>query len=276
MIFSWLKRRRRARLLAKPFPENWNGWLARTVPHWARLSGEERDRLRDLVRVFIAEKTWEGSRGQEVTEEMKVVIAGQACLLLLGLEHDHFRNVKTIVVFPRQFVPHEMLDFDDQGIAHESQAPALGLAYEGGPVILSWADARAGGRNSQDGLNVVLHEFAHKLDLHDGVVNGTPVLRNRRDYARWAEVMRREYDTLVEASRKGRATLLDDYGATDPGEFFAVAVECFFEKPIQLCKRHADLYEVLRGYFGQDPAQRLRMSRRDGIDGEATVPSEPT
>jgi len=124
-------------------------------------------------------------------------------------------------------------------------------------VILSWADSKAGGRNSQDGLNVVLHEFAHKLDLRDGVVNGTPLLRDRRDYARWAEVMRREYEQLVEASRKRRATLLDDYGATDPGEFFAVAVECFFEKPVQMRKKHPDLYRTLGQYFGQDPAARF-------------------
>lgn len=227
------------------------------MPHWSRLSEDEQNALRSLVQVVVAEKTWEGCKGLEVDDEMKVTIAGQACLLLLGIEHDYFGNVKTILVFPRQFTPHEMVDVDESGVMHESAGTALGLAYEGGPVILSWADSKAGGRNSQDGLNVVLHEFAHKLDLRDGVVNGTPLLRDRRDYARWAEVMRREYEQLVEASRKRRATLLDDYGATDPGEFFAVAVECFFEKPVQMRKKHPDLYRTLGQYFGQDPAARF-------------------
>ncbi len=257
MIFGWLKRRRRKRILTQPFPEGWNQWLVRRVPHWGRLTSEEQDALRKLVQVVIAEKTWEGCKGLALDDEMKVTIAGQACLLLLGIEHDYFQNVETILVFPRQFTPHEMIDVDESGVMHESSGTALGLAYEGGPVILSWADSKAGGRNSQDGLNVVLHEFAHKLDLRDGVVNGTPPLKSRRDHARWAEVMRREYEALVEASRKRKATLLDDYGATDPGEFFAVAVECFFEKPLQLRKKHADLYGALSDYFGQDPAARF-------------------
>lgn len=258
MIFRWLKRRRREQILARPFPEEWNEWLIRRVPHWQRLNDEEQQTIRRLVQVFVEEKTWEGCRGIEVTDEMKVTIAGQACLLLLGIEHDYFRNVKTILVFPRQFVPHPTEEYDESGVAHESSGPALGLAYHGGPIVLSWADSKAGGRNSQDGLNVVIHEFAHKLDLRDGVVNGTPPLKSRREYARWAEVMRREYEQLVKASQKRRATVLDDYGATNPGEFFAVSVECFFEKPLQLQKKHAELYEALKDYFGQDPASRFR------------------
>ncbi len=261
MIFGWFKRRRRKKILEGPFPPEWKEWLERYVPHYRRLNPEEQGRLRDLVQVFVAEKIWEGCKGLEVKEEMKVAIAGQACLLLLGIEHDYFRNVKTILIFPRQFVPRESDEMDESGVVHESNAPALGQAWENGPVILSWADSRAGGRNHQDGLNVVAHEFAHKLDLRDGVVNGTPPLEGRRQYARWAEVMRREYEQLVENSRKRRATLLDDYGATDPGEFFAVSVECFFEKPIQMRRRHPELYEALSDYFGQDPAARFPNAR---------------
>ena len=124
-------------------------------------------------------------------------------------------------------------------------------------MILSWADSKAGGRNQRDGLNVVLHEFAHKLDLSDGMIDGAPRLKSLRQYKRWAEVMRREYEQLVENSRKRKATLLDDYGTTNPGEFFAVAVECFFEKSIQMRQKHRELYEVLRDYFQQDPAERM-------------------
>lgn len=261
MMFDWLKKRRRRKIQEQPFPPGWGRWLEERVPHYAVLGDDEKSHLRSLVRVFIAEKHWEGCRGVSVTDEMRVTIAGQACLLLLGIEHDYFRNVKTILIFPRHFVPHEDEAVDEVGVVHESEDAALGQAWENGPVILSWADSRIGGRNQHDGVNVVLHEFAHKLDLMNGVVNGLPPLNAREHYLRWAEVMQREYVDLVEKSQRGIATLLDDYGATDPGEFFAVSVECFFEKPRQLLRKHPDLYEVLRDYFQQDPARRLGRDR---------------
>ena len=256
MIFSWLKKRRRRWALAEPFPAEWEQWLAGRVPHFASLSAGDTRRLRELVQVFIAEKNWEGCKGLVVTDEMRVTIAGQACLLLLGIEHDYFRNVDSILVFPRQFVSMTKQEMDASGVVHESDQASLGEAWRDGPVILSWSDSKAGGMNPHDGLNVVIHEFAHKLDLRDGVVNGTPPLKNRAEYARWAEVMQREYEVLVEHSTKGKATLLDDYGATNPGEFFAVAVECFFEKPVQMSRKHGELYSVLAQYFGQEPANR--------------------
>lgn len=231
--------------------------MSERVPHHDTLSAADQLALQKLVQVFVAEKNWEGVDGIEVDDEMRVTIAGQACLMLLGLEHDYFCNVDSILIYPRSFVSVARQSMDATGVVHESDAESLGEAWRDGPVLLSWADAVAGGANSHDGHNVVIHEFAHKLDLRDGVVNGVPVLRQRRDYARWAEVMRREYDALVESSNRGRATLLDVYGATNPGEFFAVAVECFFEKPEQLRLRHRAMYEVLRDYFGQDPAKRL-------------------
>lgn len=257
MIFSWLKKRRRRRINATPFSAEWRNLLAKFVPHLETLTEAERGQLESLVQVFVAEKNWEGCQGLEITDEIRVAIAGQACLLLLGIEHDYFANVDSVLVFPRQFVSMEREEIDEHGIVHTSSRPSLGEAWDDGPVILSWSDSRAGGRNDEDGLNVVIHEFAHKLDLRDGVVNGTPPLKSREEYRRWAKVMRREYDTLIELSNRGRATLIDDYGATNPGEFLAVSVECFFEKPRQMEDRHPELYDVLRGYFGQDPAARL-------------------
>lgn len=256
MIFSWLKKRRRRRILAQPFPEAWNKWLSGRVPHFASLTSAEAKQLRELVQVFVAEKNWEGCKGLEVTDEMRVTIAGQACLLLLGIEHDYYCNVDSVLIFPRQFVSMTKQEMDGAGVMHESNQASLGEAWRDGPIILSWADSKAGGMNPHDGLNVVIHEFAHKLDLRDGVVNGTPPLNGRAQYSRWAKVMRREYDVLVERSSKGKATLLDDYGATNPGEFFAVAVECFFEKSAKMREKHGELYGVLRGYFRQDPAGR--------------------
>jgi Mlc titration factor MtfA (ptsG expression regulator) len=136
----------------------------------------------------------------------------------------------------------------------ESHSARLGEAWDWGPVVLSWRDAREGGVNPEDGRNVVFHEFAHKLDMQDGRADGYPRLRTEEDYRRWFEVMKREWDTLVAG---GRATILDDYGAESAVELFAVATEAFFERPIQLRERHLDLYRVLSEYYRQDPADRV-------------------
>ena len=167
-------------------------------------------------------------------------------------EQEHLRNLVQVFVAEKIWEGCKGLT-----VTEEMKATIAGQAWENGPVILSWADSKAGGRNQRDGLNVVLHEFAHKLDLSDGMIDGAPRLKSLRQYKRWAEVMRREYEQLVENSRKRKATLLDDYGTTNPGEFFAVAVECFFEKSIQMRQKHRELYEVLRDYFQQDPAERM-------------------
>ena len=209
-----------------------------------------------LLRV-VAEKEWEGCQGVELTDEIKVTIAGQACLMLLGLKHNYFYNVRNVLVFPQHYVPHYQ-SMDQSGVVHDSDQAVLGHASYDGPVVLSWISSREGGRNAHDGRNVVMHEFAHKLDFMDGFANGVPVLKKRANYKRWFEVMRHEYDVLVKRSEKRKATLLDDYGATNPGEFFAVSVECFFEKPEAMHRRHEGLYKILSEYFGQDPAARLR------------------
>ena len=185
---------------------------------------------------------------------MKVTIASQACLLLLGFKkHDYFANVLTIIVTPSTMV-------DDAhgsgGLVHQDALRIQGQTSYRGPVLLSWTDARGGVRNHDDGHNVVLHEFAHKLDMMDHLVDGTPLLRHRSDYQPWIEVMTLEYESLVEAAEDGRRSFLDHYGATNPGEFFAVATECFFEQGRTMQDKHQRLYEVLRQYYGQDPASR--------------------
>lgn len=260
MIGRWLRRRRRRHILAQPFPPEWGKWLANRVPHYAALTSAQRSQLDRLVQVFVAEKEWEGCQGMKMTEEVKVTISGQACLLLLGLKHDYFYNVRNILVFPQHYAAvHPSVD--ESGVVHEGPQSVLGHASYDGPVALSWISSREGGLNSHDGRNVVLHEFAHKLDFMDGFANGVPVLRNRASYPRWFKVMQREYEALVASSDKGRVALLDDYGATNPGEFFAVCVECFFEKPSQMAKRYPALYLILKEYFGQDPVGRLSLSR---------------
>lgn len=255
MIGRWWRNRKRRRILAQPFPSDWLKWLRERVPHYANLSPEQCEQLQKLVLVFLEEKEWEGCQGLDVTEEMKVTISGQACLMLLGLKHNYFYNVRNILVFPQHYEA-ASASVDASGVVHEGPQNVLGHASYDGPVALSWRSSREGGLNAHDGRNVVLHEFAHKLDFMDGFANGVPILRKRGNYRRWFEIMQREYDQLVAHSERRRATLLDDYGATNPGEFFAVCVECFFEKPKLMSKRHSELYSILRAYFGQDPAER--------------------
>src|SRR5262249_37038635 len=137
----------------------------------------------------------------------------------------------------------------------------VGQAHYRGPVIVSWTDALAGSQNEADGINTVLHEFAHELDFLDGEINGTPRLRDRSQYRIWREVMTQEYQRLVKMAEKGAKTLLDPYGAKDEAEFFAVATECFFEKPVELAKKHSRLYELLRDYYRQDPARRFQVNQ---------------
>jgi hypothetical protein len=255
MLFSWLRQRRRRKILAQPFPAEWLPYLQRNVAHYRYLSEAEQARLRDDLRIFIAEKHWEGCGGLVITDEIKVTIAAQACLLVLGLEHNYFDRVLSILVYPHGYRAAES-DLAPLGDAGNTGAALLGQAHYRGPVILSWAEVLSDGRHPAAGKNLVFHEFAHQLDMLDGVINGTPPLGSRQQQQRWKEVMTKEYEKLIDASRHGRATVLDKYGATNEAEFFAVATECFFERPSAMQQRHPRLYELLRDYYHQDPARR--------------------
>ena len=250
MLFAWLRQRRRRELLATPFPAPWLPYLRDRVPLYTLLTQAEQAKLRDDLRVFTAKHPWEGCGGLNVTDEMKVTIAAQACLLILNIEHDYFSRVPSILVYPSGYsAPAKRLN-PDGTIGHGPGR--LGEAWYRGPVILAWDAVLQSGR---DGQNVVLHEFAHQLDFLDGYADGTPPLPSREAYRRWHEVMAAEYDRLVCESAHGRARVLDAYGATNPAEFFAVATEAFFEKPLPLRDRHPALYAVLRDYYRQDPAE---------------------
>jgi Mlc titration factor MtfA (ptsG expression regulator) len=261
MFFTWLQRRRRRRLLATPFPLSWHKHLDRNVRHFALLSDSEKSRLCDSMRIFIDERHWEGCRGLSIDDEIQVTIAAQACLLVLGLDLDCLRRVKSILVYPGGFRT-PFREYLDSGEVIEGEDEALGQTGYGGPVAVAWDEVLAAGRGQSDGLNPVLHEFAHQLDYLDGVLNGTPLLSDAALEARWAQVMTAEYDRLLKAALHNRRTILDPYGATNEGEFFAVATECFFETPAEMIRQHPQLYEVLRAYYRQDPAQRLSPGRQ--------------
>jgi Mlc titration factor MtfA (ptsG expression regulator) len=266
MIFSWLQRRRRRKLLAQPFPAQWLRYLHKNVVHYQFLSETEQARLRDDLRIFIAEKSWEGCGGLQMMDEIKVTIAAQACLLVLGMEHNNYDRVQSILVYPHGYVapPPEM---NAPGVIVDTGDARLGEAHYRGPVILSWEEVLRDGRHPRGGRNLVFHEFAHQLDMLDGVINGTPPLQDRAQARRWHDVMTAEYNRLIEASAQGQATLLDQYGTTNEAEFFAVATECFFDRPGPMLRRHPQLYALLAEYYHQDPAARCagRQSPAYGI-----------
>jgi Mlc titration factor MtfA (ptsG expression regulator) len=256
MLFSWWKSRRRRKVIERPFPDEWVGLLARNFPHWALLDEQEQLRLQHLVQVLLDEKSWTGCGGLAMTDEIRLRVAAQAALLILSIPHDYYDNVESILVYPSSYMLPRARAVGPRLLAEEKLA-VQGSAHHGGPVVLSWDSARSGGRNAHDGHNLVYHEFAHKLDMLDGVVDGTPELESMRELHAWVQVMTAEFERLQKDAKRGKKTLLDKYGATNPGEFFAVATEVFFEKPVQLRTRHAELYEVLRDFYQQDLAARM-------------------
>src|SRR5579871_928974 len=257
MVFNLFREHHRQQIIAPPFPDEWLDILQRNVRHYTYLNAEEQHLLRDTLRVFAAEKHWEGCGGLEMDDEKRVTISAQACLLLLGLEHNYYSNGDSILVYPSGYIARQETIGPD-GVVHVGGSARLGEAWHGGPVVISWIDARDGGRNSSDGHNVVYHEFAHKIDMADGTANGVPRLHDNSEYDAWAEVMSAEFTELVQQSRQRRHhTLLDTYGATNEAEFFAVATETFFEKARQIRERRPRLYAVLRDFYRQDTAARV-------------------
>ncbi len=255
MILAWLRQRRRRKILAAPFPDSWLAHIDKNVPHYQFLAPTEQAQLRDDLRVFVAEKNWEGCAGLQITEEMKVTIAAQACLMTLGLEGDPLRGVLSILVYPSGYRVPEERSYEGWSLAGET--PRLGESWYRGPVILSWSEVRRDSRHPGEGRNLVWHEFAHQIDMLDRSTNGTPPLADPAQRRRWHEVMTAEYQQLIQDAEQGRATLLDTYGASSEAEFFAVATECFFDCPVELRAEHPPLYDLLREYYRQDPAARM-------------------
>jgi len=256
---SWFASHQRKKLTVAPFPGAWAEIVGRNVAHYSLLDETEQADLRNLIKIFIAEKHWEGAGGLELTDEIRVTISAQACMLLLGLSHNYYRNVETIIVYPSTVVAPERRPgfFENVMAPLPSETPILGQAFLRGPVIIIWDAALLAGRHPEFGHNVIYHEFAHKLDMLDGMADGTPPLRDRDEYQDWVETCSREYLRLKRLSGKGMKTYLDAYGATSEAEFFAVATEQFFDQPRLMLEYAPDLYRVLREFYRQDPASRI-------------------
>ncbi|MDQ2918691.1 MAG: zinc-dependent peptidase, partial [Verrucomicrobiota bacterium] len=217
------------------------------------LSAADKTELLGHIQIFLAEKSFEGCAGLELTDEMRVVIAAQACLLLLHRKTDYFPRLETILVYPSTYVVEEERPIADH-VWEGGRAFRLGeTSRRMGTMVLAWDAAKFGASDPSDGQNVVLHEFAHQLDYENHVADGAPVLPTRAQRLSWREVMTTEFASLRAADETGIPTLLDTYGATNPAEFFAVSTEAFFERPCALRSRHPKLFTELKGYFLQDP-----------------------
>ncbi len=258
VLLIWLLREplfaewRRARVRRQPFPAEWRDILRRRVPYVRSLPADLQLQLKKRMQVFLAEKPIIGCAGLAVTDEMRVTIAAQACLLILNRRGDAYATLRQVLVYPGAFVV-DKVRTDGVGVAHERRHALAGESWSTGQVILSWEDTLEGARVPDDGRNVVIHEFAHQLDQANGPANGAPHLPTRAQRERWSAVFSAEFEALQRRVEAGEPTLLDAYGAVDPAEFFAVASEAFFEQPRRLAHEHAALFREMSLLYRVNP-----------------------
>lgn len=248
------KKRRRSRLANQQFPDDWLAIIKRNVPLYRLLPMADKKELQRHTLIFIAEKNFEGCGSLEITDEIKVTIAAQACILLLHRKTDYYPGLSSILVYPQSYVAHSTR-YLDGGILVEGSDIRLGESWHHGTVVLSWDNVCRSAADIHDGHNVVFHEFAHQLDSSFAKGDSTPVLKSHSTFIAWARILQKDYEKLRREVSLNSATLLDKYGAVNPAEFFAVATEYFFEKPKQLERLHSELYEELKRFYQQDPGQ---------------------
>jgi MtfA peptidase len=252
LLRQWRAMREQRALQRHAIPESlWQSTIAK-LPFLALRDATDQAELKRLATLFLAAKEFSGAGGLEMSDEIAVCIAAQACLPVLRFGLAPYSRFVGIVVHPDEVVARREVS-DEHGVVHEYDEVLSGEAMEGGPVMLSWHDVQQSGQTAQDAYNVVIHEFAHVIDMGDGVADGIPPLPDAAARKRWAGVLALEYERFCRAVDSGDDTALDPYGAEHPSEFFAVAVEAFFVKPAPMRSAHPWLYPLLAEYFGQDP-----------------------
>jgi Mlc titration factor MtfA (ptsG expression regulator) len=254
MLSQWFRNRRRRSLLAVPFPDQWLVCLQSHVRQYPRLPAVQQQRVRNVVQVMVAEKDWAPAAGFAVTDEMRVTIAGTAGVMVSGVpEPFYFDRLETIVIHPRT------VRIEAERAIANPWLPGGelldGVAWNRGPVVLSWGAVLRERRGRSPGRNVVVHELAHHLDGLNGEMDGLPGQRTAEAERRWQSIARRELRRLQRMIDRGEPTLLDDYAAESPAEFFAVASESFFEMPRELRAEHPELYEALATLYEQSPVE---------------------
>ena len=250
----WIPRFRLKMAVSRPFPPEWVAILERNIGVYRKLPMALRLQLRKLILQFLHQKHFSGAGGLEVTDEMRVTIAAQACMLQLNRAGGLYPRLRYIVLYPSAFVVSRPQQ-DDSGVVSHGPQGLLGESWQNGKLILAWDNVLHGARNFVDGSNVVLHEFAHQLDSETGSTNGAPLLAGESSYRSWAAALSGEFEELQRDALRGRRSLLDHYGATNPAEFFAVATETFFERPKRMREHHGELYDVLKSYYRIDPME---------------------
>lgn len=230
-------------LRAKPFPKEWEAYLEQNVKLYEHLPENLKTELKGYVNLFVATKHFEGAGGLVVTDEMRVTVAALACLLLLNRKTRNYPKLRTVILYPSAYIADK-----------ETNTIRLGESWNDGEVVLSWNHVTSTSHDLRDGTNLVLHEFAHRLDQEDGAGDGVPVLETEAQYFTWAEVMSDEFKRLRSSVEKGYKTLIRPYGATNAAEFFACITENFFERPQQLKRKHPEIYKELQAFYHLDPA----------------------
>lgn len=245
-ILKWLRGTDRS---TRDIPDTLWQSVEHGLPFLTHLSAGERAKLRELTMAFLGAKQFHGAQGLVLTDEIMLSIAVQACLPILNIGLAAYDDWVGIIVYPGDFIVprHET---DEDGVVHEYDDTVLGEAWEQGPVLLSWQDTDA----LPAGMNVVIHEFAHKLDMSNGGADGFPPLPAHMDRQTWSIVFEEAYETLCEQVDRGQTTALDPYAAEHPAEFFAVASEAFFETPAVLQDAFPAVYQQLSAFYGLDPA----------------------
>jgi MtfA peptidase len=252
LVTPYWRRHQRSRIMARPFPAPWRDILKRRLPYFRLLPADLQLQLKKHIQVFVAEKQFIGCDNLTVSDEMRVTIAAQACLLLLNRRDYYYPKLKQILLYPSAFVV-SANQVDASGVMHDQRRVLSGESWGLGKVILSWADAQDGASNPSDGRNVVIHEFAHQLDQEKGIATGAPLLQRSSDYQQWSGVMAEEFDRLQWQAQQGQRGLFDHYGATNPAEFFAVISEVFFEQPGAMSQLHPRLYAQLSQFYRLNP-----------------------
>lgn len=247
-LFDWFRRGEAAAIPDPIWQHTVNG-----LPFLAALDSAERQRLKKLSEAFLAEKEFTAANGLVLTDEICVAIAAQGCLPILNLGLSAYRDWVGIVVYPDEFVVPRAIH-DEDGVVHEYADVLSGEAWDGGPVIVSWHDAQMAG----DGYNVIIHEFAHKLDMLNGEADGMPALHSGLDAAEWERVFSAAYENFCARVDDDEETLIDPYASNDPAEFFAVLSESFFELPAVVHHDYPAVYALLQRYYQQDPLTRHR------------------
>lgn len=243
---------RREKIQQQPFPAAWRQILKQRMPYFRALPADLQLQLKKLIQVFVAEKQFIGCADLVVTDEMRVTIAAQACLLLLNKPPHYYPKLKQILIYPAAFVV-PTAQSDAAGVVSEMAQVRLGESWQTGQIILSWVDTLKSAAICNDGHNLVIHEFAHQLDQLKGQATGAPLLRSTEAYQQWAEVLSYEFEQLQKQLALGLPTLFDAYAATNPAEFFAVISEVFFEQPDLFAAQHGALYQQLRSFYALDP-----------------------